>query len=203
MTAQTVAFLYCGIALGLAGIVALVRMERGPSMLDRVVALDVITAVVLGVVAVISAAEDRSDLLPVLVVLAVVGFVGSVTIARFVPVDRPDEARILSREELRELLAAQQSMADEDAPVHDPDAADLRERGYEDGLPGGPAEEEERTGVAGRAPGAGPVDGGTPRGGPVDGGGAPRAEPADGGPVPRAEPPSTGPTARPATEGER
>ncbi|MFH5821659.1 monovalent cation/H+ antiporter complex subunit F [Georgenia sp. AZ-5] len=124
---MTAVYAYCTIVLALAAVIALVRMERGPSMLDRVAALDVITAAVLGSVAVISARTGRTDLVPVLVVLAIVGFVGSVTIARFVAVERAEEARILTKEEMRELLARENVMDDEAAPVHDPDAARTRE----------------------------------------------------------------------------
>ncbi|MFD1506199.1 pH regulation protein F [Georgenia yuyongxinii] len=126
-------YAFCTVVLTVAGVVALVRMERGPTMLDRVVALDVVTAVVLGSIALISANTKRTDLVPVLVVLAIVGFVGSVTIARFVAVERADEARILTKEELRVVLAQQNVMDDEAAPVHDPDAARVRGDGVEPG----------------------------------------------------------------------
>jgi multicomponent Na+:H+ antiporter subunit F len=123
MTA-TLVFAYCLVAIGVAALVAIVRMEKGPTMLDRVVALDVVTAAVLGAVALISARSGRTDLVPVLVVLAIVGFVGSVTIARFAAVEAPEEARILTKEELAEVLAREHALSDEDAPVHDPDADD-------------------------------------------------------------------------------
>ncbi|MCK6211315.1 pH regulation protein F [Georgenia sp. EYE_87] len=121
---ETIVFAYCLVVIGIAALVALVRMEKGPTMLDRVVSLDVVTAAVLGAVALISARSGRTDLVPVLVVLAIVGFVGSVTIARFAAVEAPEEARILTKEELAEVLAQQRALSDEDAPVHDPDADD-------------------------------------------------------------------------------
>ena len=124
---MTLVYAYCAVALAVAALVALVRMERGPSMLDRIVALDVITAVVLGSIALISAQSARTDLVPVLVVLAIVGFVGSVTMARFVAVESAEEARILTKEELRELLAQEKMIDDDAAPVHDPDAEEARD----------------------------------------------------------------------------
>ncbi|WP_448073726.1 monovalent cation/H+ antiporter complex subunit F [Georgenia yuyongxinii] len=133
---MTVVYAFCIVVLTVAGVVALVRMERGPTMLDRVVALDVVTAVVLGSIALISASTGRTDLVPVLVVLAIVGFVGSVTIARFVAIERADEARILTKEELRVVLAQQNVMDDEAAPVHDPDAARVRADGPQPARPG-------------------------------------------------------------------
>lgn len=125
---STVLFAYCLVVLAVAALVALTRMEKGPTMLDRVVSLDVVTAVVLGSVALISARTARTDLVPVLVVLSIVGFVGSVTIARFAAVEAPEEARILTKEELAEVLAHQRALSDEDAPVHDPDADSDDER---------------------------------------------------------------------------
>ncbi|WP_418607449.1 monovalent cation/H+ antiporter complex subunit F [Georgenia sp. SUBG003] len=124
---STIVFAYCLVVLAVAALVALTRMEKGPTMLDRVVSLDVVTAVVLGAVALVSARTARTDLVPVLVVLSIVGFVGSVTIARFAAVEAPEEARILTKEELAEVLAHQRALTDEDAPVHDPDADDADE----------------------------------------------------------------------------
>jgi multicomponent Na+:H+ antiporter subunit F len=74
----------------------------------------------------------------VLVVLAIVGFVGSVVIARFVAAERAEEARILTKEELRQVLAQQNAIDDEAAPVHDPDAARAREAGVDPAAAGGP-----------------------------------------------------------------
>jgi multicomponent Na+:H+ antiporter subunit F len=121
---MTIAYAYCLVVVALAALVGLARMEKGPTMLDRVVALDVVTAAVLGSVALISARTARTDLVPVLVVLSIVGFVGSVTIARFAAVEAPEEARILTKEELAEVLAEQRALSDEDAPVHDVDTDD-------------------------------------------------------------------------------
>jgi len=129
---STIVFAYCLVVLAIAALVALARMEKGPTMLDRVVSLDVVTAVLLGAVALISARTARTDLVPVLVVLSIVGFVGSVTIARFAAVEAPEEARILTKEELAEVLAHQAALSDEDAPVHDPDAEDDEREDQED-----------------------------------------------------------------------
>lgn len=98
-----VILIICGTMITAGAAFAFLRLERGPSMLDRVVALDVITAAVLATVALISAHTRRSDLVPVLLVLALVGFIGSVTIARFAATESDDERRILSRAEARAL----------------------------------------------------------------------------------------------------
>lgn len=135
---MTAVYTYCTVVLGVALIIALLRMERGPSMLDRVVALDVVTAAVLGSIAVITARTYRTDLVPVLVVLSIVGFVGSVVIARFVAVERAEDARILTQEEVRQVLAQQNAIDDEAEPVHDPDAARAREAGIDPAGSDGP-----------------------------------------------------------------
>ena len=92
-----------GAILLAAVLIALVRMEAGPSMLDRIVTLDVIVAALIGTVALWSAATGRVDLIPLLTVLAIVGFVASVTLARFVASEPEDEGRILSREEIEQV----------------------------------------------------------------------------------------------------
>ncbi|MGP7961471.1 monovalent cation/H+ antiporter complex subunit F [Sanguibacter sp. A247] len=91
---------------------AVVRVERGPSMLDRTIALDVLTATLVAVIALEAAWSHRTDTLPILVVLAMVGFVGSVTIARFAATESDDDRRIRSREEV-EAEDAQRRLVEE------------------------------------------------------------------------------------------
>ncbi|MDP9434583.1 MAG: monovalent cation/H+ antiporter complex subunit F [Actinomycetota bacterium] len=70
--------------LGLAAVLALVRLVLGPSVPDRVVALDNLLVVVVAGVAVQAAAQGGGRYLSVVVAAALVGFVGSVTVARYV-----------------------------------------------------------------------------------------------------------------------
>lgn len=86
---MTVVLIICGVMLSAAALLVLVRVERGPSMLDRMVALDVLTAVIIAALAIVSAVRQRTDLVPLLVVLALVGFVGSVALSRFAASDPP------------------------------------------------------------------------------------------------------------------
>lgn len=72
---------------------AVVRLERGPSMLDRTAAFDVLTTTLVGAIAVEAALSRRTESVPILVVLSMVGFIGSVTIARFAAVEPPDDGR--------------------------------------------------------------------------------------------------------------
>ncbi|MEZ0493375.1 monovalent cation/H+ antiporter complex subunit F [Kineococcus sp. TBRC 1896] len=69
--------------LTVAALLALVRVAKGPTMLDRVIALDVIVAVVVIGLCVEAVANRHDTTLPVIVVLALVGFVGSVSVARY------------------------------------------------------------------------------------------------------------------------
>jgi multicomponent Na+:H+ antiporter subunit F len=79
--------------LATGALLAVVRMERGPSMLDRTVAFDVLTTALVGAIAVEAALSRRTESVPILVVLSMVGFIGSVTIARFAAVEPPKRGR--------------------------------------------------------------------------------------------------------------
>lgn len=92
----------CAALLMAAALITLLRVERGPSMLDRIVALDVLVAALIGCLALVSLWFERSDLVLVLTVLALVGFVGSVTLARFAAVEPEDGRRILTPREAAE-----------------------------------------------------------------------------------------------------
>src|SRR5699024_9366013 len=76
--------------------------------------------VLIGTVALIAAATKRGDLVPVLIVLALVGFIGSVSIARFAAAESAEEGRILTKDELEDILS-QRDAAHEDGPGADED----------------------------------------------------------------------------------
>ncbi|WP_434994901.1 monovalent cation/H+ antiporter complex subunit F [Arthrobacter sp. Ld5] len=81
---MTIAVYVTGGILAVAVLLALYRAVRGPSILDRVLALDVVLAVI-GAALVLNMVVGRHlDNLVLLVVISVVGFIGSVTVARFV-----------------------------------------------------------------------------------------------------------------------
>ncbi|WP_129339198.1 monovalent cation/H+ antiporter complex subunit F [Cellulomonas endophytica] len=98
---MTVVVVVCSVLLVVAAALTLVRLERGPSMLDRTVALDILVTVLVAGVALYAAVERRTDVVPVLVALSLVGFVGSTTIARFAYLEPEGEGRVRSREEVR------------------------------------------------------------------------------------------------------
>ena len=95
-----VVVIVCAVMLVTAGILALIRAERGPSMLNRTIALDVFATVLIGGIALEAAFSKRTDTLPILVVLSLVGFVGSVTIARFAAREPTEERRVRTPQEI-------------------------------------------------------------------------------------------------------
>ena len=73
-----------GFALLLAGMVlAFVRLLRGPTLPDRVVALDIMTTLMVGFTALFAIASGKSAFLDVGIALALVAFLGTVALARY------------------------------------------------------------------------------------------------------------------------
>jgi multicomponent Na+:H+ antiporter subunit F len=70
--------------LAFAGVLCVIRLARGPSLADRVLALD--SLLIVGVVGVaLESARTRSGVyLDVLLVVALVAFIGTTAVARFV-----------------------------------------------------------------------------------------------------------------------
>ena len=81
---MTAAVYVAGGILAVAVLLALFRAVRGPSILDRVLALDVVLAVVGAALVLNMVAGRHLDNLVLLVVISLIGFIGSVTVARFV-----------------------------------------------------------------------------------------------------------------------
>ena len=90
----------CAVLLTTGAVLAVVRAERGPSILDRTIALDIVLTIMIAGGALYASLERRTDIVPILVVLSLVGFVGSVTVARFASVEPPGEGRVRTREEI-------------------------------------------------------------------------------------------------------
>ena len=71
------------VVLGLAAILFAVRLVAGPTLPDRVVALNGLLIVGMVLLAELAVETGRGAFLPVLVLLSVVGFLGTAMIARF------------------------------------------------------------------------------------------------------------------------
>jgi multicomponent Na+:H+ antiporter subunit F len=80
---MTVLYWVLGSMLTLAASAAILRLVLGPSTLDRVVAVDMLMAIVICGFAVFAAFTLNTTVLPVMVVVALLNFVGAVSIARF------------------------------------------------------------------------------------------------------------------------
>lgn len=71
-------------AFGLAGLCGVARLLIGPSLADRVMALDMALICVMGAVTVDAAARDDTTYLILLVVIAIIGFTATVATSRFI-----------------------------------------------------------------------------------------------------------------------
>ena len=70
--------------LTVAALLAFVRVARGPTLPDRVVAIDLIGVLIVGVIVVGAAATGEQAFLDVAIVIALISFVGTVAYARYV-----------------------------------------------------------------------------------------------------------------------
>ncbi|TFC26337.1 sodium:proton antiporter [Cryobacterium sp. TMT2-18-3] len=76
-----------GVLFGAGALCALLRIVRGPTVLDRVIASDVLVATVICAMGAEMAFNRHTDTLPVLLVLALFAVLGSLSVARFLPVE--------------------------------------------------------------------------------------------------------------------
>lgn len=88
---------------------AVYRVYRGPSVLDRVISVDVILIIVASVMLTDMAYREHQDFILFVVITAVIGFLGAVAIARYVVVRRPDgvgEAALVNQARQKPLASA-------------------------------------------------------------------------------------------------
>jgi multicomponent Na+:H+ antiporter subunit F len=108
-----------------AGLIALWRIAAGPSLLDRTIANDVLTAAGIGLVGVMIVGWSRQDLSVLLVVLALTAFISAVVVARFAVRESSAARRILTVEEAalqraeREQAAREADLAEAQAAARD------------------------------------------------------------------------------------
>ncbi|MDW7747456.1 monovalent cation/H+ antiporter complex subunit F [Halomonas sp.] len=69
--------------MALALCLAFVRLFRGPSLPDRVVALELFSSVLVGIIGVVAIATDVPSLLDVAIVMALMAFMAAIGFARF------------------------------------------------------------------------------------------------------------------------
>lgn len=81
---MTVVYWVAFVLLAGGALLALVRLARGPSLLDRVVATDTLLVIISAGLAVYAGLFRDPAVVPVLVVVALLAFVGSVSVARYI-----------------------------------------------------------------------------------------------------------------------
>lgn len=69
---------------GIAAVLTVIRIIRGPSILDRAVASDVLLTEVMCVIGAEMAINGHTRSIPVLLIIAAVGVFGSIAVARYV-----------------------------------------------------------------------------------------------------------------------
>ena len=70
-------------ALSLSLVLGMVRLVRGPSVADRVVALDLLGVLGVGLTVILAVLSGYAPLLDVGLVVAIVSFIGTVAFARY------------------------------------------------------------------------------------------------------------------------
>jgi multicomponent Na+:H+ antiporter subunit F len=80
---MTVTVLLVAVLLSSAAGMALFRVVRGPALLDRVVAVEVLLSIMIGALGAEAAINRHATTLPILIALSMLGFVGSVALVRF------------------------------------------------------------------------------------------------------------------------
>ncbi|SEM60174.1 monovalent cation/H+ antiporter complex subunit F [Halomonas caseinilytica] len=69
--------------MALALCLTFIRLFRGPSLPDRVVALELFSSILVGIIGVVAIAADVALLLDVAIVVALMGFMATIGFARF------------------------------------------------------------------------------------------------------------------------
>ena len=84
MMVQIVAVV-ASVMFGIGALLSVYRIVVGPSVLDRVIASDVLVATIICALGAEMALNRHTDTLPVLLVLALFAVLGSLSVARFLP----------------------------------------------------------------------------------------------------------------------
>jgi multicomponent Na+:H+ antiporter subunit F len=84
MTLTGVVLAVDALMLVVAALLSALRVARGPRALDRVVAADVLVAVVIAGAALVMIATDSGLMLPLILVLSLLGFTSAVAVGRLI-----------------------------------------------------------------------------------------------------------------------
>ncbi|MEO5819660.1 MAG: monovalent cation/H+ antiporter complex subunit F [Vicinamibacteraceae bacterium] len=76
--------------LGVSLLIAVVRLVKGPTLPDRIVAMDLIGVLVVGMIVVLAASTGVEATLDAALVIALIGFVGTIAYATYVERGHPE-----------------------------------------------------------------------------------------------------------------
>ncbi len=75
------------VVLGVAALLTVIRIVRGPSVLDRAVSAELLVSILICAIGLEAAMARELTAMPILISLSLLGFLGSVAVARFVSAD--------------------------------------------------------------------------------------------------------------------
>lgn len=119
--------------LAIGALCAVYRVYRGPSVLDRVISVDVILIIVASIMLTEMVRNDHQDFMLFVLVTSVIGFLGAVAIARYVVGRKPED---VSMESERQSQEAGLGVSEPEAP---------QRTGANPVVTGQPGEEDEST----------------------------------------------------------
>ncbi|ROS57173.1 monovalent cation/H+ antiporter complex subunit F [Frigoribacterium sp. PhB118] len=86
---MTVVAYVVGALFAFAGLASVIRIVRGPSILDRMIASDMLLTTLICVLAADMVFNGHTRTIPVILVLALTAVLGSITVARYVSKQDP------------------------------------------------------------------------------------------------------------------
>ena len=78
------------VMLGLALLIAFIRLVKGPTLPDRIVAMDLFGMLVVGLIVVLAGSSGVRATLDAAIVIALIGFLGTVAYATYVERGHPE-----------------------------------------------------------------------------------------------------------------
>lgn len=76
--------------LTLSVILVFIRLFKGPAVVDRVIALDLIITIGIGIITVYSIRENQKILLDVAIILALIAFLGTIAFSYYIEKQKDD-----------------------------------------------------------------------------------------------------------------
>ncbi|USD62384.1 cation:proton antiporter [Vibrio sp. SCSIO 43140] len=83
---MSIQFAYVGLLVSL--VLSFVRLAKGPTLADRVVALDLMAFITIGFIAIVTLHTMQTSLLDIAITLGLVAFLGTIAFARLIVKDK-------------------------------------------------------------------------------------------------------------------